>query len=328
MEISFSEVHKNEDHTRTGKWGRRMLISLSLSLVLASSAFALCTSLSIAQGGVFELPKGSSALTVVTKMEEEGYLNPSPCSRFLVRFSPNVKSGFYALEEGEKFAHVLERFESGEYGAVYHWVTFLEGATVRDYGEILEREGFIQNGTEFARRYREKEGMLFPDTYAFFPDTREDEIVRRLEERFREQWARAKEGTFLSVSDRDALIMASLIEKEAGKSLEEKRTISGILWKRLRSGMPLQVDAPFLYERGKTSAQLRRSDLTRDSAYNTYTRKGLPASPIGNPGYDAMYAAWHPIESPYWYYLHDAQGRIHYAHTHAEHLKNKRLYLQ
>ena len=104
--------------------------------------------------------------------------------------------------------------------------------------------------------------------------------------------------------------------------------ISGILWKRIKEKMPLQIDAPFLYERGKGSAQLSRADLTEDSLYNTYTRTGLTPTPIGNPGYDSLYAAAHPISSEYYFYLHGSDGRIHYGKTYSEHLKNKRIYLR
>ena len=92
--------------------------------------------------------------------------------------------------------------------------------------------------------------------------------------------------------------------------------------------MPLQVDAPFLYERGKVSSELSHNDLQKDSPYNTYTNKGLPPTPIGNPGYDALYAAVHPIDTNYLFYLHDSDGVIHYGRNHSEHLKNVRSYLR
>ncbi len=122
--------------------------------------------------------------------------------------------------------------------------------------------------------------------------------------------------------------MASLLEKEASNDLEQKRIISGILWKRIRIGMPLQIDAPFLYERGKGSAQLSNKDLRASSKYNTYINKGLTPTPIGNPGYDSLYAAAHPIESNYLFYLHDFNGGVHYGKNHKEHVTNKKKYLK
>ena len=121
--------------------------------------------------------------------------------------------------------------------------------------------------------------------------------------------------------------MASLIEKEASGE-KDRNIVSGILWKRIEKGIPLQVDAPFLYILGKESSELTKSDLSINSPFNTYKYKGLTPSPIGNPGLDSIKAAINPEDSPYLYYLHDAEGNIHYARTYSEHQKNIRTYLK
>ena len=126
---------------------------------------------------------------------------------------------------------------------------------------------------------------------------------------------------------KDIVIMASILEAEA-RTTETRRIIAGILWKRLDIGMPLQVDAAFQYIDGKTTFQLATSDLETDSPYNTYTRKGLPPTPITNPGLDAILATITPIKTPYLYYLTDKDGKMHYAVTHEGHLANKEKYLQ
>jgi len=120
--------------------------------------------------------------------------------------------------------------------------------------------------------------------------------------------------------------MASIIEKESLNG-DERQIVSGILWKRISLGMPLQVDATFLYINGKASAELTKDDLNIDSPYNTYRNKGLPPGPINNPGLDAIVAALYPKDSPYLYYLHDKKGKVHYAKTFNEHVANKRKYL-
>jgi UPF0755 protein len=104
--------------------------------------------------------------------------------------------------------------------------------------------------------------------------------------------------------------------------------IAGIVKKRLELGMPLQVDATLEYERGKGSSDLTIKDLQADSPYNTYTNKGLPPTPISNPGTVALLAALHPKQTPYLYYLTDAKGNFHYAKTFEEHKRNKALYLR
>lgn len=125
----------------------------------------------------------------------------------------------------------------------------------------------------------------------------------------------------------DNIIMASIIEGEA-RTDAERPLVAGILWKRLAKGMPLQVDATFAYTLGKSSDELTIADLRKDSPYNTYTRKGLPPTPIDNPGLPSIKAVLEPQVSDYWYYLHDAHGTIHYARTYEEHLQNKKLYLK
>ena len=124
---------------------------------------------------------------------------------------------------------------------------------------------------------------------------------------------------------KDIVIMASLIEKEVPDS-DDRKIVSGILWKRLDIGMPLQVDAVFPYLTGRR--EILSDDLKIDSPYNTYLYKGLPPGPIANPGLDAIEAARNPKSSSYFYYLSGKDGKTHFAKTFAEHLKNKEKYLR
>ena len=110
--------------------------------------------------------------------------------------------------------------------------------------------------------------------------------------------------------------------------MEDKRIVSGILWKRINMEMPLQVDAPFAYILGKTSEELTREDLAFDSPYNTYLNTGLPPTPITNPGLESLEAALRPIETPYVFYLTDTEGTVYSAETFEEHVGNKKRYLQ
>jgi UPF0755 protein len=121
--------------------------------------------------------------------------------------------------------------------------------------------------------------------------------------------------------------MASILEEEANNT-EDRRIISGILWKRIEKGMALQVDAPFYYLFGKGSSQLTLSDLATTSPYNTYVNKGLPSAPISNPGLDAIKAAINPKSTPYYFYLADRKGITHYATDHDGHVANRNNYLR
>jgi len=120
--------------------------------------------------------------------------------------------------------------------------------------------------------------------------------------------------------------MASLLEKEA-HIFRDRRMISGVLWKRMEIGMPLQVDAAFLYFLGRTTFDLTLEDLQYDSPYNTYLHAGLPAGAITNPSLRAIEAAVTPIDNGNLFYLADFSGTTHYSATFEEHLRKKRIYL-
>ena len=126
---------------------------------------------------------------------------------------------------------------------------------------------------------------------------------------------------------KDVVIMASILEAE-GRIMETRRIISGILWKRLSIGMPLQVDVTIHYIKNDKNTALSLDDLKIDSPYNTYIHKGLPPTPINNPGLETILAAVTPIKSKYLYFLVDKNGIMHYAITHDEHVVNKEKYLQ
>jgi len=120
--------------------------------------------------------------------------------------------------------------------------------------------------------------------------------------------------------------MASLLEKEV-KTKEEKELVSGILWKRIESGIPLQVDATIIYITDKKTNKVSYEETQINSFYNTYKYRGLPKGPISNPGLDSILAALYPKESDYWYYLSTPNGQTIFSHTLEEHNIAKAKYL-
>ena len=125
----------------------------------------------------------------------------------------------------------------------------------------------------------------------------------------------------------EIIIMASILEREV-VSEEDKRIASGILWKRLKLGMPLQVDAVFGYIFNRDTYSPSFSDLKTESPYNLYLHRGLPPGPINNPGLDSLDTAINPTATDYLYYLTDKNGGIHYAKTYADHRANQQKYLR
>ena len=239
-----------------------------------------------------------------------------------------LKAGEYYFGAPLSVVGVARRLTSGAQELPLVKITIPEGLSNRKVALILSQALPRFNRERFLLLAAEREGYLFPDTYSFFPNTSEENIIKDMEDNFtRRTAASAEHITAFGRSREEIIIMASLIEGEA-RTEETRRTVSGILWKRLGAGMPLQVDAVFPYIFGDRPYDLTDGDLLVDSPYNTYKYAGLPPAPISNPGIDAIRAAIMPIETPYWYYLSDREGNMHYAVSHDEHLANRAKYLQ
>lgn len=274
------------------------------------------------------IPEGYSIIQTAQLLEEKKLTRSALAFRVLAQIDNIViKAGTYAFNDAVSLAEIIERLRSADYGDVYTIVTLPEGITITEIADILSKNISGFDTLEFLELTNDKEGYLFPETYQFLPEVKTKTVVNTLLETFERKTLELKNQN-LKRSWEDIVIMASLIEKEAGKDPEEQKIISGILWKRLDKGMLLQVDAPFVYLLGKGSSDLRISDLRTDNPYNTYTRKGLTPTPIGNPGIAALEAAVHPLSSAYYFYLHGSDGSIHYGITHNDHINNKNRYLR
>jgi len=260
-----------------------------------------------------------------------------------------VRSGFWLktflfIMDGEKMAiagdyyfpsavsvfKVAKMVHSGEFGLIAKKITIPEGTSSFEIVKIFEKELPALDTKNFVNEVLDNnyEGYLFPDTYFLTPNTKASDVILMMRENFARQ-IQPYEGDIAKSkkSLSDIVVMASIIEKEANGSLDTKRIVSGILWKRLKLGMPLQVDAPFVYYNGKNSFTLTKDDLGEDHDYNTYVNKGLPPTAISNPGVDSIRAAIAPTQTSYLYFLSDKNGKLHYAKTFEEHKRNRELYL-
>lgn len=239
-----------------------------------------------------------------------------------------VSDGEYYFDSPVSSLQIALRISGRQFGIDRTKVTFPEGFTNKQMADRLASvlPGF--DSVLFLTLAKGTEGYLFPDTYGFFPSVTPDFVVAALKRNFAKKVDPLAEE--IKTSGRllhDVMIMASIVEKEAAGD-SDRAVVAGILWKRFDTGLALQVDAPFLYILGKESSELTRADLAINSPYNTYRNKGLPPTPIGNPGLASIKASIHPQTSPYLYYLHDKDGMIHYASTYKEHQKNIAKYLR
>lgn len=282
-------------------------------------------------GSVVTIEEGTPLLIQSKRLESEGVLSSSflfSLGMRLASLDDDIKSGQYVFDTPLGMVPLAIRLIRGEFGIGAVRVTFTEGMTSRDMAGLLEAAipGF--DTAAFLKLAEPQEGYLFPDTYFIAPDTTPEEVVTLLRSTFDDRVA-----TIADILDaypaslKEEVIMASLLEKEA-RTMEVRRTIAGILWNRIEDGMPLQVDAVFGYIYGRPTYSPSLKDLESESPYNTYKYEGLPPGPINNPGLEALRAAATPIESPYVYYLTDAEGNIHYARTFDEHKRNRDRYLK
>lgn len=240
-----------------------------------------------------------------------------------------VIEGNYALNNKQDAVELAWRITHGQLDIVPVKITIPEGLSSFDIADILSNKfpSFDKKIFLSLIKTQNLEGYLFPDTYFFMPDMTEAQIIKLMNDNFKEKIKAVNQDIKnFGKTESDVIKMASILEEEA-RTVESREVIAGILWKRISIRMPLQVDSSFKYINGKTTATLTSDDLKIDSPYNSYTNRGLPPTPISNPGLDAIMAAINPIKTPYLYFLTDKNGNMHYATTFEEHVANKLKYL-
>lgn len=259
-------------------------------------------------GAIVNITDGANLRSVSLKLQNEHIIKSRTAfEAFVIIYGgeKHIIPADYLFEDREPVWEVARRISRGERHLAPIKVTIPEGFNVFDIANIFVLKLANFNKEKFLLLAKAKEGYLFPDTYFFFTTDTEVEVLHSMSENFEKKITPLiPEIIFSEKNEKDIIVMASIIEREA-KGDADRGIIAGILWKRISVGMPLQVD----------------------SAPETYNVKGLPKSPIGNPGLLAIESAISPQSSPYLYYLHDQSGIIHYAKTFAEHKANIKKYL-
>lgn len=282
-------------------------------------------------GSIVNITSGTSATEVATQLATEHVIKHPQLLRAILRVSgesAHIQAGPYLFSAPEDLLTIAYRLIAGAYDLPPVRITFPEGETARDAAARVSSAFPYISASDFLSKAQPYEGYLFPDTYVFLPSAGTDFIVKTMRDTFNTKVAPvASEVKASGHSLPDIVIMASLIEREA-RTDATKRMVAGILWNRLKLGMPLQVDAVFGYIYGRDTYSPSYADLKVDSPYNTYTHKGLPPGPISNPGLNSIDAALHPTKSSYLYYLTGSDNLMHYATTYAGHQVNRRRYLK
>lgn len=297
---------------------------------------------------IIAVAPGQGVKEIAAQLEQEEIIADDFYFNLYVRITRTEKrfqAGEFELTSAMNIPQIVGTLISGATLPREARITVPEGFTAKEIRARLEENNlFVGDAFLTLNGYQDRysfladapalagmEGFLFPDTYHFFKKSSAEDIVKKfldnfekkLSDNLREELKRRQRTIF------EAVITASLIEKEVARD-PDRAIVSGILWKRLSVGMPLQVDATVCYAKTqefKNCHPILKDDLEIVSSYNTYQQRGLPPGPISNPGLAALEAAVFPQESEYWYYLSKPDGETVFSKTLEEHNRARALYL-
>ncbi len=297
----------------------------------------------------FVITKGKTAEQVGQELYEKGFIRSPLAFKMYVQFTnktQKIQAGQFRLSHSASLTQIIDALSKGP---VELWVTIPEGLRREEVSEkviaALQMEGYQAQifRDEFASQTEDLEGYLFPDTYLFAREATAVKVVAAMKGTFDKRMTpeMKKYAMDRGYTLNQIVTLASILERETkNKDPEERPTVSGIFYNRMKAGMPLQADATIQY--AKASAQcltpntfatctwwptVYRDDYTFKSPYNTYANTGIPPAPIANPGLSALKAALYPKQNDYLYYIHDKTGQVYYARTLFEHNQNVQTYL-
>lgn len=307
---------------------------------------------------VFSIEKGDGSKEIALSLEKSGIIRWGPIFRVYVLItgkSKKMQAGDYEISQSMNVSQIAGKFFRGD--VIKDKITIIEGWNLRNIKVYFEEKGILgEKGfwdltgmpamdysdyetkpEDFSSEYnflKDKpknlslEGYLFPDTYEINKGIDRGEVIKIILKNFGQKIVLYKDE--ISGSKKtifEIITMASMIEKEV-RTKEDKELVSGILWKRLKIGMPLQVDATVSYITGEKGVKISIEDTKMDSPYNTYKYNGLPLGPICNPGLESIKAAIYPKSSDYLYYLSTPEGETIFSRTLEEHNIAKAEYLK
>ena len=281
----------------------------------------------------FNIKSGSSLRGAARQMTNAGVLRYPGLFVLLGRLkgeAGNLKAGSYEIDRPVTPLALLREITRGDYTLA--GITFVEGWTFRQMRKAIDEHEAFKHETagladaEILRRLGAEasspEGWFFPDTYFFSSGSSDLAVLRRAHKLMRTQlaaqWEKRAPDLPLA-SPYEALILASIIEKETGRT-EERPLIAAVFANRLRRGMKLQTDPSVIYGMGAAfDGNLRKADLLADTAHNTYTRGGLPPTPIAMPGLASLTAALNPASDDVLYFVARGDGSHYFSRSLGEH---------
>jgi UPF0755 protein len=297
------------------------LVALAMAaLVLAWSALGAAT---VTKDTNFTIPAGASVAAVAEKLEADGLITSASGFMLQARLFGSdapIQAGEFLLAEGMSQRDILAAFQSGD--VIRRFVTIPEGMPSILVWERLMAEELLSGDIPVP-----PEGSILPDTYAFERGQSRQKLVEAMQaamdRALAEEWAKRAPGIAVDTM-RDALILASIVEKETGKP-QERRMVAGLYSNRVKAGMLLQADPTIIYPitKGKPlGRRIRQSEIAAVNGYNTYTRIGLPEGPITNPGRASIAAVLNPEKTSALFMVADGTGGHVFADTLEQHNAN------
>lgn len=319
---------------------KRILVGGALVFVAAvviaglHGAYFVYAPLNFAQQPVdFDIERGATLRSVSRKLQASGVLTDALRFEILARLlerASSVKAGSYQLDPRWSALELLDAVTGQSYRL--DRVAIVEGWTFKQLRAALDNHAGLRHDTagmtdtnileRLGLPNGHPEGLFFPDTYYVAKGTSDLSVLRRAADRMQQllaqSWAQRREDLPIEHSYQ-ALILASIVEKETGRDAD-RAMVSAVFVNRLRRGMRLQADPTVIYGLGDAfDGNLRRRDLERDGPYNTYTRVGLPPTPIALPGAASLYAATNPAPTDALYFVARGDGSSHFSDSLAEH---------
>ena len=311
------------------------LVKVLLSAVVVSGAYLYWAWNHPLQPGsdIYVVKPGMSLRAFARELNNRGVLPESHTLVWLAHLTGHdrdLKSGEYRFRNGMSARELLEQVIAGR--VIEYPVVLVEGWTFRQFLQVLEAAPKLTHTLSglspaavmerLGHGGEHPEGRFFPDTYYYSAGQTDVAILAnaydKMQKLLQQQWE-ARDGNLPFKDPYEALIMASIVEKETGRA-EERRLVAGVFVNRLRRGMRLQSDPTVIYGMGdKFDGNIRLKDLRRSTPYNTYTRAGLPPTPVAMPGRDSVEAVLHPADTRDLYFVARGDGGHIFSETLEEH---------
>jgi UPF0755 protein len=337
-------------------WIRRAIIA-AIVLLLSFAALVLYVqfqgsrAIPLTKPQFFQIKSGEHWRQVTDELQAAGVIRSAWFFRLAAKIwgQQPILAASYEFKPGMTMSDIYDAITKGLALSNDNEVTLVEGWTMRQMGDELQKQGVLDSSDDFVIAASQNiqrlaveypfikdipkagtlEGYLFPDTYRFYPESKSDAVIKRLLDNFH-QHISADDLKKIAASGRtlhEVVILASIVEREV-RHPEDMKTVAGIFMNRLEAGIALQADSTVNYITNSGRDRSTNEDITIDSPYNTYKYRGLPPGPISNPGDAALQAAINPADTNYLYFLTDDQGQVHYATTLDGHQQNRAKYLK